>query len=250
MLNRLFHGSWGFMWGVRFSAFLTLALLVIANLCMRPLAHMLPSQSHNAPRMSSVMLTAILDMPYILTISGSTLVLWGLFFPYFYLQLYAGFNDVSPTLAFYLLSILNASSIFGRTLPNFLADRLGQFNLVCPVAVLSAGLTFVLLGATSAGGMIAFAIFYGFVSGAFSALLPPTIVSLTSNMDELSVRMGLGFCLNSLGLLTGTPITGALLIKLEWWKPTVFSGAVISAGTINMVIARYLMTKRKGTQLV
>lgn len=36
MLNHLFHGSVGFAWGVRASAFLNLGLLVAANCLMTP----------------------------------------------------------------------------------------------------------------------------------------------------------------------------------------------------------------------
>lgn len=36
MLNQLFNSSAGFAWGVRASAFVTLGLLIISNLVMKP----------------------------------------------------------------------------------------------------------------------------------------------------------------------------------------------------------------------
>ncbi len=60
MLNRLFHGSVGFQWGVRYSAFLTLGFLIIANICMIPRPPKLKSQ--NKPRIGHL----LMDPPYAL----------------------------------------------------------------------------------------------------------------------------------------------------------------------------------------
>lgn len=35
-----------------------------------------------------------------------------------------------PSLAQYLVSILNAASLFGRTIPGFAADKIGRFNML------------------------------------------------------------------------------------------------------------------------
>ena len=35
---------------------------------------------------------------------------------------------MSPNLAQYLVSILNAASFFGRTMPGYIADKVGRFN--------------------------------------------------------------------------------------------------------------------------
>lgn len=63
------------------------------------------------------------------------------------------------------VAVLNAASFFGRNLLNLAADHYGQFNITCPVSVISAGLSFAMFGATTTGGVIAFAILYGFFSG-------------------------------------------------------------------------------------
>jgi predicted MFS family arabinose efflux permease len=49
----------------------------------------------------------------------------GMFTPLFYIQQFAISLGVSPSAAFYLLSVVNGSSAFGRILPGFVADRLG-----------------------------------------------------------------------------------------------------------------------------
>lgn len=71
MLNHLFHGSAGFAWGVRAQAFLTLGLLIPANLLMRP-----PPRRAPSPDLPKARLIAMLtDVPYILTIIGQVICL-------------------------------------------------------------------------------------------------------------------------------------------------------------------------------
>ena len=68
-----------------------------------------------------------------------------------------------------------------------------------------------------------------------------------------SIYMGVGFFLTSFANLTGTPISGALLgdnRNATWFKPIIFSGVTILAGTVAMVICRQLVVKRRGTPIV
>lgn len=52
--------------------------------------------------------------------------------PYFYVQDYARDQGVSTNLASYALTILNAASIFGRIIPNWLADTYGSVYAFSP----------------------------------------------------------------------------------------------------------------------
>lgn len=51
------------------------------------------------------------------------------------LQVFAAVHGVDANLAFYCLSILNAASVFGRVLPNFLADYFGPANMLVSTAI-------------------------------------------------------------------------------------------------------------------
>lgn len=61
---------------------------------------------------------------------------------------------------------MNASSTFGRTLPNFLADYTGPFNTIVPSCLICGVLVIAMLGIKSTAAIIVFAILYGFSSGA------------------------------------------------------------------------------------
>ncbi|KAH9934401.1 major facilitator superfamily domain-containing protein [Fomitopsis serialis] len=235
MLNRLVHGSAGFAWGVRATAFLTLGLLVIANAVMTT---RLPSAKKRGPGPKPDMKAIMTDVPFLVLVFGLFLVLWGMFFPYFYLQLWVNLHGLSSTLAFYTIAILNAASIFGRTLPNMLADRIGPFNVLVPVAAITAALVLAMFGVKSTGAVVVFSILYGFFSGATIALMPPAVATLSNSVHEIGMRLGLAYFFTSLAMLTGTPIAGALYDEAgQWYKPIVFS-AVSTVVQLVSVIAR------------
>lgn len=97
MLNRLLHGPGGFAWGVRASAFLTLGLLVAANLLMTT---RLPATRKGSPGLN--LKGMVKDVPYMVAVVGCVfkrvfffpkgdrvdviavrifLIFWGLFLP-------------------------------------------------------------------------------------------------------------------------------------------------------------------------
>ena len=73
---------------------------------------------------------------------------------------------MSRTLAFYTLAIMNAASVFGRTIPNLLADHFGKFNVFVPICFMTGVLIWAMFGIANTGGVIVFSILYGFASGA------------------------------------------------------------------------------------
>lgn len=64
MLNNLFHGSTGFAWGVRASAFLSLGMLIGANLLMSDKPHK-PAAGDTVNRPSAKDIYT--DIPFMLT---------------------------------------------------------------------------------------------------------------------------------------------------------------------------------------
>jgi hypothetical protein len=122
------------------------------------------------------------------------------------------------------LSILNAASIFGRVLPNFLADKVGPFNMIIPFSFSTAALIFGWLGVTTRAGLVVFALLYGFFSGAFISLLPSCFMvcllsahtmllylscclskrqTLAFNVGEMGIRVGIGYVGSAFAALTG-----------------------------------------------
>jgi MFS family permease len=89
----------------------------------------------------------------------------GLFTPNFYVTSYTISLALDPSMAFYMLAIMNGSSLFGRVIPGILADKYGAFN----VMILSAGTSGVVCmcwtKAQSIASIGVWAAVYGFTSG-------------------------------------------------------------------------------------
>lgn len=83
----------------------------------------------------------------------------------FFIAAYAISIGVTQSLAFYLVSIVNAASLFGRIIPGLLADKFGPLNLFAIAAILSGIITACLTACTSTAGIIVYAVAYGFCSG-------------------------------------------------------------------------------------
>ena len=61
----------------------------------------------------------------------------------------------------YLLTVVSSF----RSVPGFLADRIGRFNILIASALLAGVVTFCWTTATSVAGVVVWAVAYGFVSG-------------------------------------------------------------------------------------
>ena len=104
----------------------------------------------------------------------------GLYVFYHYINLYAiEAVGTSPSLASFLLAILNAASFSGRLLPNHVAGDLGLLNMQIIFGNISSALAFSLLRIKSTAGIVAFTVVYGFVSAPYVSLPIPMITSLS-----------------------------------------------------------------------
>jgi MFS transporter, MCT family, solute carrier family 16 (monocarboxylic acid transporters), member 10 len=172
-------------------------LLAIANMCMRP---RLVNKKSGALVPGSLLVRFASDPPYLLTVISNTLVLFGLFFPQFYIQLDAIEHGVDQTFAFYTIAvslhlsraaflydgnadlffflffliavflvavaqIMNAASFVGRVVPSFIAHNFGVVNMMLACTLACGVLIFAMLAVTDLSGTIAFSILYGFFSG-------------------------------------------------------------------------------------
>lgn len=82
---------------------------------------------------SIVDLSAFTDGPYMLLVFATLIGFIGLYVGIFYYSFFGQSTGITnASLAFYLVPILNAGSVFGRTLPNWLSDKIGALNVITP----------------------------------------------------------------------------------------------------------------------
>ncbi|KAF7372176.1 MFS general substrate transporter [Mycena venus] len=240
MINHLFESK-GFAWGVRAVSFLDLSLLFTANWIMK---------TRLPPRPAVVNMKSILrDFPFWICLIGEAITFWGLFIPIFYIQLYAVKNNASEAIQTYSVAILNAAGFFGRTIPMIFSDLWGPLNVILPLTFISGSLSFAFIGAKTNGGLMVFVILYGFFSGGFVSLSVPASASFSRNVGEIGTRIGFMSVVCSFTLLTGNPISGALLHppRFTWFEPIVFSGVIIFCGFSFLIVAGYLQRKQRNS---
>lgn len=242
MMNHLIP-TIGFGWTLRIVAFLFLALLSVASMTVKS---RLPSRPK--PLVLSEYTDAFKDPVYILVLVANFLFFWGMFLPFNFIILQALKAGMDPSLAEYLLPILNAISIFGRIIPGIMADKLGRFNVMIAIAALSAIFTLGLwIPGTSTGAILAYAVVFGFVSGGFIGM-NPTLIAQITDIRQIGVRTGLSFAFQSFGALTGSPIAGAIINAQggEYLGMQLFCGIVMSGSFFVYIAARF---KYGGTKL-
>lgn len=149
----------GFPWGVRIGAFIMLPLMALACLTIK-----WPKTQANMPKAEPDF--GILKNPVLITFSfAQFFVFLGLFTPFFYISSYSVYIGLDSSLAFYMVSIINASSLFGRLFSGVIADRFGFFNVIMLCVFLSGIICMCLTTATSLGGVVVLSLAYGFTSG-------------------------------------------------------------------------------------
>lgn len=130
------------------------------------------------------------------------------------------------------MPILNASSTFGRTIPNYFADKVGRFTVFVFSCFIST--IFVLaiwLPVSGSGAIVTFTVVFGFSSGAVFSLLPACLAQI-SEIQKIGVRNGVLFSVNAVAVLIGSPIAGQLIIGDNGGFRTMqgFSGAMLAGG--------------------
>jgi MFS family permease len=213
----------GFPWAIRVTGFMVLFLMIIANLTIR--SRMPPFKK---PVEVFEFLRPFKELPFDLVAFGSFIFFLGMFLPINYIILEAIHYGMNPKLAQYMVPILNAVSFFGRTVPGFVADKIGRFNMM----VIMCGFTGIIilalwLPATSNAPIIVFAALFGFGSGAFVSLAPSVIAQI-SDVRQIGVRTGSFFAVISIAALISQPIGGALITR---WHGS-YTGLQIYAGVL------------------
>lgn len=148
-------------------------------------------------------------------------------------------NITSPSLAFYLVVLINAGSVIGRIGLSALADSLGMMNIGFLSIFCASILVFGWIGATTTAGVVIISILYGAFAGSFLGLAAMLMVPLTKDLRTLGTRMGQFCLLSSMAALIGTPICGAILNgDHDFVGVQVFAGTVLMAGSLIVALAK------------
>ncbi|KAF9476887.1 MFS general substrate transporter [Pholiota conissans] len=238
MLNQLVHHGPGFRWAVRAVGFVVAGCFGLGNALIAIPPPSAASTHSNASTSIKVIWT---DLPFILTLISGFVAQLGTFFPIFYIQVFASGHGLSKSLTFYSLAIINVSSIFGRIVPNFFADRFGVLNTFIICVGINGAVGFLMLLASHTAGLVIFCILYGFFFGSTISLYMPAVAYISPTKANMGAVMGVGITPVGVASLIGPPIAGAILgSELIWWKGVTFASVVLISASGIEFVARYL----------
>lgn len=221
----------GFGWSVRICGFIVLGILAVA--CVGIKARL-------PPRRSKFFLpSAFREPPYLILIASTFLLLIGMFTPFFFLPSYAIAQGMSPSLAFYLVAILNGASLPGRILPGILADKFGRMNMLFAAGVSTGMLTLCWQAVKSNAAILVFAVIFGFCSGAIVSGVAVGFASCPKDPKDIGTYMGMGMAVASIAALIGPPVNGALIDHYHGFdQVSIFSGVMCLAGGFLVLLAK------------
>lgn len=225
----------GFPWSVRILGFTALGTLLIPIALMK-----LRKQPGKIRALWDW--TAFTDFPFIFFTVGCVVGFIGLYTALFYTSYYAQSQGITnESLSFYLVPILNAGSVFGRIIPNWLSDRVGPLNVICPGVIATGIVLLCYLACNTVAGIVICTLLFGFFSGIFVALPPVLFSAFTKNKAMIGTRMGMGFTMIGAGVLCGGPGGGGVLgtdkQNLNWVGTWIYAGvAALVCGTMFCIL--------------
>ncbi|TVY17341.1 Aspyridones efflux protein apdF [Lachnellula arida] len=236
----------GFPWTVRVFGFIMVATLSLSLAIMR--VRVPPGKLRKL-----LDFAAFRDISYVFFTAAMFFGFMGIYVPFFYLPLYCLTIPGFPTsLAFYIIAIVNASSTFGRILPNRLADKIGPLNVMVPCVAVATILVWCWIPDNGVGGVVTFGVLYGFFSGCFISLPPTALVTLSPSLDVIGARMGMVFTISGFGLLIGNPVAGAILnpdggsfLGLQIW-----CGVTVTTSLLCLCVARIAKSGLSFTKII
>ncbi|KAF4633623.1 hypothetical protein G7Y89_g4496 [Cudoniella acicularis] len=220
MLN---NSSLGFGWSVRVIGFLITPFMFFACATIKA---RLPSRTTNfwIP-------AAYKEPKFVLLILSLFFIFIGMLTPLFFIPTYAVTRGMDPTLAGYLLAIVNASSTFGRIIPGVLADKFGRLNIFTLGALVTGIVIFCMNMATANAGLIVYSIVIGFVSGTIISGASAAFSVCPKDPRDIGTYMGMGMSISGLGALVGPPVNGAFVERYGgFFEVSMFSGAMCLFG--------------------
>jgi len=138
---------------------------------------------------------------------------------------------MSPTLAGYLLAIINAASTFGRIIPGVLADKYGRLNVLALGGLGSGIIVFCMNSTETTAGLIVYSIFFGFASGTIVSGASAAFSLCPKDPRDIGTYVGMGMSISAFGALIGPPVNGAFVDRYGGFvQVSMFSGAMCLFG--------------------
>jgi len=228
MLN---SSSLGFGWTVRVIGFVMLPLLAFSCVAIK---------SRLPPRTTTFFIgAAFKEANFVLLIVSVFFMFLGMFTPLFFIPTYAVTRGMDATRASYLLAILNAASMFGRTIPGVLADKFGRLNILAIGGITTSIVIFCLTKAETTVALVLYSVAFGFSSGTIISGGSAAFTVCPKDPRDIGTYLGMGLAVSSLAALIGPPVNGVLMDRYGgFFEVSIFSGVMCLAGGCTALVSK------------
>ncbi|KAF2480250.1 major facilitator superfamily domain-containing protein [Neohortaea acidophila] len=232
----------GFGWMVRVIGFVSLAAFAIAAPTLRLGKRRAGTSRKLFDR------AALTDVPFLLFTLAQFFVFLGYLVPLFYIPTFAQVAlHTSQSTALYILIGSQGASLFGRLAATYVVRYVGVMVPWAGCCCASGILCFAWIAITEQSGFIAFAVLYGFFSGALVALPPSLFPSICPDPSKLGSRLGISWTSTAVAFLIGSPIAGAVIdvgtadfLGAQVWSGSMLLFSVLLLGALWIMLARKL----------
>ncbi|WPH01306.1 Hypothetical protein R9X50_00414500 [Acrodontium crateriforme] len=237
----------GFGWSVRVLGFIAIALLLVPILCMR--MRETPTQKRALFDYS-----VCRDNSFIIFVVACVVGYCGLYVPVFYLAFFGQSSGMlTSRMASYLVPIFNASSVPGRLIPGYFADKTAPLNLMAPCSVILGILVASLIAVNHSVALLVVTVLTGVFSGVYLSLPSVVVAQITKDKSRIGTRIGILFASVGLGVLAGGPGAGAILGRQpshrEWMGTWTYSCVCIFTSGILLAVLNFRL-RAKAPKLV
>ncbi|KAK5996247.1 hypothetical protein PT974_04679, partial [Cladobotryum mycophilum] len=231
----------GFGWAMRTIAFLMLVTQLFALSLLR--TRVVPAGTRKL-----IDVSVIRDFPFLMVLATSLTAYAAIYIPFVYVSTFGfqrGLADVN--LAFWLIPIVNGASIPGRLIPAIIADKFtGVVNMVTFILFATGILCFSWIAVDTRAGLIVFAIFAGFLSGAVLSLFALAPFPFIKDPKLVGTRTGMVAAFAGLGALFGIPVAGLLVNNgHSYLQLQTYSGGLLVGASVLALLARLMATEWK-----
>ncbi|KAJ7104537.1 major facilitator superfamily domain-containing protein [Mycena crocata] len=224
----------GFPWTLRIIGFILMLSLGMANLVVR---RRLPPKYVAGGLFNPA---AFKNLAYTVYCLAGIVSFLGLYTVLTYIDVSATSVGIPSDFSFYLISMANGASLFGRLMAGVTTDKFGAVNVIAPMTAVAAVVTYVWPLARSKGSFVAIAIVYGFSSGVYVSSFMLPLYQL-GDIADVGRRSGMAMTLTAIGALAGPPISGAIETASGGYAAVgYYAGSVVLASIVLMLISRHL----------
>lgn len=227
------------VWTMRFLCILTVPPLVLSTYLIVEKKDSSGHDTHGNQVERVGIWQTVTEWHFLWLSAALCLIYCGMLVPFYYIPTRAEDGGLGSGASNTLLSITYGGSVVGRIGAGALSDRLGRFNVMAVISILTGVITFAWIKMDNHSSQIAFAFLFGFFSGGLIPLGSACVAQTTPNMGHIGLRIGAMMAICSVGGLAGGPISGALRNVSDGWGPVCsFSALTVLTGTVLLLAIR------------